>query len=364
VKVRELMHVSRKAMPEFAERIAYSVYRNTRFAVPIALRKVARQRLIVIVGTAHKVGSTWLFNMVRDLGQFKNDLLPREFMHSATIETDDPQVFHQLMKHYGHSIYKTHSYPISYALKPEAATAVRFLSMYRDPRDVIVSASFYLANLDPNEGGWDAEYRSLPTPRRIEQVIERGGFLLGRLSAWFRDPTAIQVRYESTLADPQAELTRGAEELGLDRDEAAVARVVKKYSFKSKSAASRAKKVLARFCERGSPATGRTSSMIAASRRSRRPMNGAGTSYSWIWGTSTLGSVRSRKGSRAPLFLAIFAGLLGASRRGREGTDRLEVRALSSQETPPRRATPAPEVGTIPPSFTSSKRRGATRGTG
>jgi len=235
LNVRELMHASRRVLPDFAERIAYSVYRNTRFAVPIALRKIARRRMVVIVGTAHKVGSTWLFNMVRDLGQFENDLLPREFMHSGTIETDDPRVFLHLMKHYGHSIYKTHSYPITYELEPEAATAVHFLSMYRDPRDVIVSASFYLATLEPNEGGWDAEYRSLPTPRRIEQVIERGGFLLGRLSAWFRDPTAIQVRYESTLADPHAELARVAEELGLDRDDAAVARVVKKYSFKSKS---------------------------------------------------------------------------------------------------------------------------------
>lgn len=231
--------------------MGFSVYRNAKHALPILLRKLQRKRLIVVVATAHKVGSTWLFHLLRDLGHFESKLLPDRFMHLGTLVLDDPEVFTLLSRSYGYTIYKSHSFPVAYDLPPSLVEAVRFVSIYRDPRDVLVSASFYVAHLPPEEGGWGDAYRALPTAHRIQTLIERGDFLLTRLEAWFHATNAHKVRYEDLLTQPADALSGVARYLNLAYSSQDLDRVIHRHSFKTRTGRDRGVERASAFLRKG-----------------------------------------------------------------------------------------------------------------
>ena len=101
--------------------------------------------------------------MLKDLGGFetKPGSFPEEFQVTGTILLERPALCYYLKKYHGFYIFKSHSPPISYELPPELAGETKFVTIVRDPRDVLVSASFYLANLEEEKGGWGKEFRQL-----------------------------------------------------------------------------------------------------------------------------------------------------------------------------------------------------------
>lgn len=249
--IAQFLSASRNVLPDSVERVAYSFYWNTKYGVPISRRRVQGDRMVAIVATAHKVGSTWLFHMLRDLGQFERKLLPSRFMHQDTILLDDPEVFTSLTRSSGYSIYKSHSHPISYTLPPQAVDAVRFITIYRDPRDAIVSASFFVASLAPDRGGWGEKFRAMYVRGRIEALIRNGDFLLTRLEQWYRSEVAFKVRYEDLLHNPEREMTRAAAYLGLDCGAERIARVCERHSFKVRSGRSPGNEKASDFLRKG-----------------------------------------------------------------------------------------------------------------
>ncbi len=190
----------------------------------------AKKRL-VIVGSAHRVGSTWLYNMLKDIGCFDSgtDLIPKKYDEYGTIVLKDPEVFKYLNRLNGRFIFKSHSYPVI----SEIAKDIKFVTVIRDPRDVIVSNSFYLAHLDPEKGGWDQSFRELSNVGRIKRLIGDGEFILSRLEQWFRSPIAYNVRYEDLKTNPVGVLEAVLRYLELPVDEEQIRRIAAKHSFKS-----------------------------------------------------------------------------------------------------------------------------------
>jgi len=119
----------------------------------------------------------------------------------------------------------------------ELAEIAAFVTIYRDPRDVLVSASFYLAHLDEYKGGWAERLRRKSVQERIQMLI--AGYapypVLPKLEAWFRTPYALKVRYEDLYAQPVKELMRVVAALGASVPERVVSEVVHKWSFESRS---------------------------------------------------------------------------------------------------------------------------------
>ncbi|MCA9564734.1 MAG: sulfotransferase domain-containing protein, partial [Myxococcales bacterium] len=126
----------------------------------------------------------------------------------------------------GRRIFKTHSFPAVFDVP-----SLKYVSISRDPRDVLVSASFYLAKLDPERGGWGSEFQDLSVRERIVALLERGDFLYQRLDAWFRFEAAVQVRYEDLLARPEEELTRVVRHLGIEVSDEIIAAAVERHTF-------------------------------------------------------------------------------------------------------------------------------------
>lgn len=195
----------------------------------IIRRRVDGSRLVVVVGSAHRVGSTWLFNMLRDLGCLRNAIheVPAD-LHGYGALRPGAIGYGWLAGVHGWAIIKGHADP------PTAAEAglARFVTIQRDPRDVLVSASFYRARQPVAQGGWGDEFRALSPAARIERLLlDPNPTLLTELKHWYRTPHAIQVRYETLHANPAATLAGLADALALPVNRRQVDAVVTRHAF-------------------------------------------------------------------------------------------------------------------------------------
>lgn len=203
---------------------------NPAWLAHLARRRWDGSRQVIVVGTAHRVGSTWLFNMLRDLGCLRNaiDEAPAHIYRYRALcpGTID---YGWLADIRGWAIFKGHADPPVTAA--EAALA-HFITIHRDPRDVVVSASFQFALWPVALGGWGEAFRALPPAARIEQVmLDPRRTLLTELERWYRTPYAIHVRYEELHAQPTAVLTGLGERLALPVNERQIMAVVARHEF-------------------------------------------------------------------------------------------------------------------------------------
>ena len=81
-------------------------------------RKIFDENRIVIVATPHKVGSTWLFNLIKDSARLENGInhLPLDRIESGTLllDKDSIPIVENLP---GCMIFKSHSSPPQKKLK-------------------------------------------------------------------------------------------------------------------------------------------------------------------------------------------------------------------------------------------------------
>ncbi len=192
-------------------------------------RRVDGSRRVIVVGSAHRVGSTWLFDMLHDLGWLRDaiDAAPSELQRYGALRTGTIE-YGWLAGVCGWAIIKGHADPPTAA---EAALA-RFVTIHRDPRDVLVSASFYRARQPVAQGGWGDAFSALAPAVRIEQLLlDPDPTLLTELERWYRTPHALQVRYETLHADPEATLLGLADALALPVNRRQVKAVVARHAF-------------------------------------------------------------------------------------------------------------------------------------
>lgn len=158
--------------------------------------------MVVVVASAHRVRSTWLYGMLREAGHFRlvMNQNPTRFHETVTLLLEH-ELFDYLRRFKGYVIFKSHSYPVS----ADLANNVRFVTIYRDPRDVIISNIFYLAYLEEEKGGWGETFRKLSETERIKTFIKKGEFSLSRLEQWFRTPIAYKIKYEDLKRQPVEE---------------------------------------------------------------------------------------------------------------------------------------------------------------
>lgn len=195
-------------------------------------RYIQKKRLVVVVGSSHRVGSTWLFSLLKDLGCFEGGTrsIPAQFLKFGTISLE-PKIFDHLRSLQGYRIFKSHSLP---PVSKKLANNVKLVSICRDPRDVLVSSSFYIAHLAEEKGGWGQEFRKQSNPERIKALMEKSDLLV-ELEQWFRTPFAYKIRYEDLKTQP-AELLKGVlNYIGLTVDKKVIEKVILKHSFETKS---------------------------------------------------------------------------------------------------------------------------------
>ena len=189
----------------------------------------------VIVATAGRVGSTWTCNLLSSVGlKPGHRLLPAEYMEKNNTLIIDKAAVALLEVEPFLSWYKSHSLPPADYVPAEHPT-VRFVTILRDPRDMLVSAADYLAWLDAKMGGMGPAFAALPEADRILQLIEKGDWFLNSLEAWQQWPHAIQLHYEDLTRDPKGSFGALLDACDLVPRFDAVARAVRENDFTVKT---------------------------------------------------------------------------------------------------------------------------------
>jgi hypothetical protein len=110
---------------------------------------------VIVLSSAHKVGSTWVFNVLRHYFDLKRREIPENLRKKAAnpwiIDLQKDESIEWLTQLKGNYIIKSHT------MLPDNTKNLKnieFISVMRDPRDLMISSIYYLANLEPEKGGW------------------------------------------------------------------------------------------------------------------------------------------------------------------------------------------------------------------
>lgn len=133
----------------------------------------------------------------------------------------------------GAALFKSHS------LAPEWISSVdqdkvKFVFVYRDPRDVIVSLSYYLVNI-PVEDGGSKTYCTMSIKDRIINIMQTSDEELEVVESWVSVEGCYKIRYEDMLIDPLREMIKLFDYLGMPYDTSRLEKAVDDAAFKKMS---------------------------------------------------------------------------------------------------------------------------------
>jgi hypothetical protein len=160
------------------------------------------KKIVYVIATPHKVGSTWLYNIMRDLTGFWEVFPPyNKFRELRIVRIPLENLYSYLVslkKGKGYLI-KSHSFPPNDIKSVESS--IKFITMFRDPRDVLVSSMHYATILGVEEGGWGDTFNNLEEKERLRQFVLNGDFIYDRFRAWQDYDNRLVIRYEDMKED-------------------------------------------------------------------------------------------------------------------------------------------------------------------
>ena len=223
----------KRALPLASKQFLADTYYDTLQAGRNIKRRVLNDRMVVVVASANRVGSTWLYQLVGSLGHFDlgYDQLASEFQDAGCVVLESPAAFDHIRAFPGYAIFKTHSYPAS----ADLTKGIKFITIHRDPRDVITSNIFSLTYLRKWKIDWGGDFRTLPEQEQIRTFIREADYCVAKLEQWYRDPHSYKVCYEDLQRRPAETLQGVARFLGLRANDQFIGRVIARHSFERTS---------------------------------------------------------------------------------------------------------------------------------
>lgn len=211
----------------------YTMYSlaQIRAILPSIVKKRNKDRQCVLVlASAHKVGSTWVYKMIKGLDVFQE--WPVKHIYRANkknhglIDLNIEGVDGYLHDISSFRLFKSHSGPPSWNIGND----IKFVTVIRDPRDVVISNIFYLANLDSHLGGWP-EMVDLSMSERISLYLKKGTFDLELLERWSTYENCHSVKYEDLLSNTEDEMIKLFKSINIDVTKGEVKQIVDRNSF-------------------------------------------------------------------------------------------------------------------------------------
>lgn len=198
------------------------------------------QRIIVIAGLP-KSGTTWLEEMLTEYPGFQNIHIPGmlEYGLKSGGSHDyelDPGFLNEFR--FKLAVVKIHSHASRHNVNILKQANLKYVIVYRDPRDVALSYYYFV-----KERPWHPEHRMYKDLTVKEGLKVFGQTLLSEYVSWIdswhaqeNSPLSLEVRYEQLLLDPEGELIRVVQHLGLPVNIDSINKIIAKYSMTLPSA--------------------------------------------------------------------------------------------------------------------------------
>lgn len=188
------------------------------------------RKIVIVVASPHKVGSTWVYKILRDLTAF-HEIFPsykifRE-LRKVRIPLDDlTDYFSNLKKGRGY-LFKSHSLPPKVQIDD-----VYYISVIRDPRDLIVSLSNYVSHLPVKLGGWGEKFSKMDDRNKIIEVINKSDFIYELYSAWANYDNCLLFKYEDLKKDIYSCIVKLVDFTNIDTTDRMIKKSITKNDFK------------------------------------------------------------------------------------------------------------------------------------
>jgi len=195
--------------------------------------------VLVVCASMESAGSGWLYNLTNDMlvsaggddvrevrDQFELDDVLQ--WHNCNVRdlTDEKWQRLQPPLEAGHTfVVKTHRPPSPLMEQLQQSGRLTSLYIYRDPRDVVVSAYQRGKGLRAN-GRYDSFGRLVTIDVAIAWMRWKQ---LRTYEQWRRHPGVCMVRYEDLMAEPTKVLAGVAEHIGIDVSSETIAQVIDRY---------------------------------------------------------------------------------------------------------------------------------------
>ncbi len=208
------------------------IVRNRSIILYVFTRLILNKKRIIIIASSFKVGSSWLYNLVKDIFIAQKTFIPESFIRpGGTINIDNIETLKYLNNLQGNFVFKSHSHPLPDSIVQNYRN-ICFISIYRDPRDVLVSQSYYLTNLEPKFAGRKGtEFSNLTQKEKIITLINDANELFSLLNEWYESSYAIQIKYEDLVISTETVLINLLNQLNYRVNSSRLRKVIDKNSF-------------------------------------------------------------------------------------------------------------------------------------
>jgi hypothetical protein len=188
------------------------------------------RKVVIVIASPHKVGSTWIYKILRDLTAF-HDLFPpfKVFNEFKKVKIPLDNLFNYflgLKKGRGY-LFKSHSMPPKSIDK-----GVFYITVIRDPRDLMVSMSHYVSHLPIELGGWGKEFSNKNDRDKIIEVIDKSDFIFDLYDAWANYDNCLLLKYEDLKKDIYKAVLEVVDYTGLNVTDIKIKKAIAKNDFK------------------------------------------------------------------------------------------------------------------------------------
>jgi len=186
-------------------------------------------KVVIVVASPHKVGSTWIYKILRYLTAF-HDIFPpykifKEYKKVKIPLDDLLDYFSNLKKGKGY-LFKSHSLP------PKSTDEdIFYITVIRDPRDLIVSMSSYVSHLPVEKGGWGEVFAKKSDRDKIIEVIDKSDFIYDLYNEWANYDNCLLLKYEDLKEDIYKSVLDVVEYTGIEVNDLKIRKAIASNDF-------------------------------------------------------------------------------------------------------------------------------------
>jgi hypothetical protein len=221
---------------------SYPRYLSQRFHCREGFRKFGSayaQNILFIAGMP-KSGTTWLEKMLTGFPGYHTIMIPEavrfEMRNGGSHDFDlPPDLFGRMEKML--AVMKLHLHGSGHNVNLLRKAALKYVVMYRDPRDVAVSHYFYVRKTP-----WHPEHAAYSAMDIKDGLLHFGRTLLPAFADWLRSwrensdsEFCLELRYEDMLSDAEREFKRVVKHFGLNSSQERIRNIVESHSFQKLS---------------------------------------------------------------------------------------------------------------------------------